>query len=237
MLPKKYDKYDRIVVDEKDFERISKWVHNNYETENGAFPLEKGILQINAQFNGLDATSFNVFELHKNYINIEIYDSKEDKLLEFEIRNINGELKYNLKDSFKMKSPSLQAQADFRNNRMMTFTAKMFMQIMYFMANFIEEKRVVREIKPQYQPSNLLEVKPKSTPVKRSIRTIGRTTYRLTANREVLEKRPYERHTNAWTRRGHFRYLKNGNRVWIEPTVVKAKGVKEAEIESATYKL
>ena len=38
-----------------------------------------------------------------------------------------------------------------------------------------------------------------------------------------LEKREFERHTQQWTRRGHYRKLRNGVVKWIEPQIVTAK--------------
>ena len=51
-------------------------------------------------------------------------------------------------------------------------------------------------------------------------------------------KREYERHAQQWTRRGHYRKLKNGNVKWIEPQVIVAKNKpKDEYISKKVYKI
>ncbi|MEB9467814.1 hypothetical protein P4J10_14160 [Bacillus cereus] len=236
MLPKKYDKYDKVVVSEKELSKISKWFVDNFKQENGAFPLEKGIFHLEVEFNGINASTYTVFELHDTYILFDVYDAYQSPTVKFKAYNKDGTMKYKKISSFRVKDKLAQAEIDSRMPRTMEILTRNFMQTMYFMANFIDEKRVVQETTPQVQPTNLLMEKPVLNN-KTSTRQIGRKVYKLKADRKTLHKRPYERHIDAWTRRGHFRYLKSGKRVWIAPTIVKAQGVENSDTKPSEYKL
>lgn len=54
--------------------------------------------------------------------------------------------------------------------------------------------------------------------------------------KEHLEARSYTRHTESWYQRGFWRTYKSGKRVWVKPTVKKAKGVTSSEVKQ-TYKV
>lgn len=65
---------------------------------------------------------------------------------------------------------------------------------------------------------------PKKTKLVRCIKIDTQKVKKVTQKQDDnLEKREYERHTTQWTRRGHYRKLKNGTTKWIEPQVVTAK--------------
>ena len=84
------------------------------------------------------------------------------------------------------------------------------------------------------ETSKRVELKPKSKKKKKhqpkktkQIRTIKIDTQKVKRiqqqYQENLEKREFERHTQQWTRRGHYRKLRNGVVKWIEPQIVTAK--------------
>ena len=84
------------------------------------------------------------------------------------------------------------------------------------------------------ETSKRVELKPKSKKKKKhqpkktkQIRTIKIDTQKVKRiqqqYQENLEKREFERHTQQWTRRGHYRKLRNGVVKWFEPQIVTAK--------------
>ena len=84
------------------------------------------------------------------------------------------------------------------------------------------------------ETSKRVELKPKGKKKKKhqpkktkQIRTIKIDTQKVKRiqqqQQENLEKREFERHTQQWTRRGHYRKLRNGVVKWFEPQIVTAK--------------
>lgn len=84
------------------------------------------------------------------------------------------------------------------------------------------------------ETSKRVELKPKGKKKKKhqpkktkQIRTIKIDTQKVKRiqqqYQENLEKREFERYTQQWTRRGHYRKLRNGVVKWIEPQIVTAK--------------
>ena len=63
---------------------------------------------------------------------------------------------------------------------------------------------------------------PKKTKLIRTIK-IDTEKAKKIYQKDSEDKREYERHTQQWTRRGHYRKLKDGTMKWIKPQVVKAK--------------
>lgn len=55
------------------------------------------------------------------------------------------------------------------------------------------------------------------------------------ATKDANDKRNYERHTEEWTRAGHYRHYKNGKVVWIDKSKVRAKS--NIKDKSVIYKL
>lgn len=80
-------------------------------------------------------------------------------------------------------------------------------------------KRV--ELKPKGKKKK--KHQPKKTKQIRTIKIDTQKVKRIQQQQENLEKREFERHTQQWTRRGHYRKLRNGVVKWIEPQIVTAK--------------
>ena len=99
------------------------------------------------------------------------------------------------------------------------------------------------------ETSKRVELKPKGKKKKKhqpkktkQIRTIKIDTQKVKRiqqqYQENLEKREFERHTQQWTRRGHYRKLRNGVVKWFEPQIVTAKDkCKETINTRKVYKL
>lgn len=80
-------------------------------------------------------------------------------------------------------------------------------------------KRV--ELKPKGKKKK--KHQPKKTKQIRTIKIDTQKVKRIQQQQENLEKREFERHTQQWTRRGHYRKLRNGVVKWFEPQIVTAK--------------
>lgn len=78
---------------------------------------------------------------------------------------------------------------------------------------------------------------PKKTKLIRTIK-IDTEKAKKIYQRDSEDKREYERHTQQWTRRGHYRKLKDGTMKWIKPQIVTAKGkCKEVVSTKKIYKV
>ena len=77
---------------------------------------------------------------------------------------------------------------------------------------------------------------PKRTKLIRYIKIDGAKVKRIRDEQERIERESYERHTSEWTRVGHYRTLRNGERRWIKPVTCHAKG-NVGEKKPKLYKL
>lgn len=77
---------------------------------------------------------------------------------------------------------------------------------------------------------------PKKTKLIRYIKIDGAKVKRIREEQERAERESYERHTSEWTRVGHYRTLRNGERKWINPTTCHAQ-TKTGEKIPKLYKL
>ncbi|MCU5282762.1 hypothetical protein OCA22_30935 [Bacillus cereus] len=112
----------------------------------------------------------------------------------------------------------------------MLYSLNIFMQVSYFMMNFMEDKEIVQIKESNYSNAGTKE----TTQVGKNNWTIGRKNYRFRIHEE-LPKREYHAKTMAWTRRGHWRYLKGGRKVFVKQTVVRRKP--DVQVETGEYKL
>lgn len=76
----------------------------------------------------------------------------------------------------------------------------------------------------------------KKTKVIRYIKIDEVKVRRIREDYERQQREQYERHTSEWTKRGHYRTYKNGNKVWIKPTTCHAQG-KIGERTQKIYKI
>lgn len=97
-------------------------------------------------------------------------------------------------------------------------------------------------VRVEISPQKISKNSKKKNKKKEYVRYINISTGKIKAIREenmaeISEnKREYERHTEEWTRAGHYRHYKNGNVIWVKPSKMKAK--KEIiDKKPITYKL
>lgn len=224
MLPEKYKKLDRIILNKQDLDFINNNIENDKVTEIQT-PLPKGILIIEKLINGKEAYfPFLVDELNQK-IKMEIYTEELGTIKVAEVESNNfGEV-----DIISQSS-----HWNFSNEQRKIFTNEIKMlgkhgmhtllKIFYLM-NTYRETKVIHTSKSLVEPKKNINNKKKH----KKVRKIKRTIYQIATDQlkeiQDLEKRKYERHTNNWTRRGHWRLYKNGKRVWIKPTTIEVKTV------------
>lgn len=116
--------------------------------------------------------------------------------------------------------------------------------LLYFL---IINQMVINDREIITETSKRVEVKSKKKPSKKKnqskkttvIRYIKVDEVKIKKIREDYEKQSrgsYERHISEWTKRGHWRKLANGDKIWIKPTVAKAQN-KVGEKLQKIYKI
>ncbi|HHT7008542.1 hypothetical protein [Bacillus cereus group sp. BfR-BA-01328] len=222
--------YDKIIVSATQMEKIEKWYEANYNIENGGFPLEKGVIELEVKMNRLSQETYIQFELHEENIHVTLYDAYGDIIIEFHSYIYKGNIRNKIVNTYDLKKYKLEKEFALAKDKIMLYSLNIFMQVSYFMMNFIEDKEIVQMKESNYSNTG----KKETTHVGKNNRKIGRKTYRFHI-REELPKREYHAKTMAWTRRGHWRYLKNGRKVFVKQTVVRRKP--DAQVETGEYKL
>lgn len=242
---------DRIVIDEKTLTKIRDWNLNNNnldgkdgkyftskighlyltkEAINREFPLTQGILEFKHDDENKKVIEFYEFKIIKNTIKGSFYLDND--------KNVKGtvsEYVYNFETnefsefSCSLIKPgdtspkSLKLFEDIKNDVSQFCLSTIFTLI--FIAEFREDTEVITETRINFINSNSQN---KSKNKKKKPLKIG--IYHINPNFQVsIEKRKFERHTEAWGVRGHWRnYKKSGKRVWVKEHD-KGQGVKEGK--------
>ncbi len=223
---------DLILIKNKDdFQKIIKWGYDNsiWLTLDPS-PINQGSILLypilTEEDNFCTRISFNCREL---VTDIEVYrfpfgllgkDIEEDLILKFQyIRNRDIDNQFSIqyvKDNDLIDTQRLQGI------RQLLFSALFF--LLYFSeTRYIEKKKVTFN-----------KQKKKKKGKTKSFRQMGKINYEIVGGsnleetlNEDTEKRQYDRHTDSWTRRGHFRTItrKDGTsyQKWIQPSVCRAK--------------
>jgi hypothetical protein len=218
------DKLDRILLSDDDVKRILEWDRENHHKFNSIdFPLTEGLLLVKkyADFFQKEITSALYFKISSDVIHFRLYewDSKEE-LASFDLdENFYKNQKLsNVKIYFK-DSTEDELYMDFKYQFLLLLATFQYMN---------HHEHVVREQKIRKTISK--RPKAKSNSSKNRVVKITSVQYSFDYSNEGA-KRAYQRHTESWKVRGHWRHYKNGKSVWIEP-YTKGKG----EIEPKTYK-
>lgn len=222
--------YDKIIVSATQMEKIEKWYEANYNIENGGFPLKKGVIELEVKMNRLSQETYLQFELHEKDIHVTLYDAYGDIIIEFHSYIYKGKIRNKIVNTYDLKKYKLEKEFALAKDKLMLYSLNIFMQVSYFIINFMEDKEIV-----QIKEINYGNPITKGTEQDgKNSRKIGRKTYKFRI-REELPKREYHAKTMAWTRRGHWRYLKDGRKVFVKQTVVRRKP--DAQAETGEYKL
>ncbi|EMA6344834.1 hypothetical protein U3450_003890 [Bacillus cytotoxicus] len=242
MLPDKYAKFDRIILNAKNIEFMNTYMKEIAEVDLH-IPLEQGVLIIEKWFNDKVDVFFPFWQdKERNVMVVEIFTEEfgKKRIAKAEIDS-NG--KINIVDTIMM-DVSFQ-NLSFQEKQLMLKEIYNFVnlaidalaRIFYLMTNYREQKIVTLKENTIRVSKNKTNKNKKKKSISRKIK---RVEYKLSS--EALEqmkitakRKRYMRHTNSWTRRGHWRQYKSGKRVWIEPTTIKLSD--NNDIEAAEYRL
>ncbi|MFS0905728.1 hypothetical protein AB3N02_22030 [Priestia aryabhattai] len=228
-----YEKLDKIVLTEKEMQHILEWDRENHHRfDSITFPLSEGVIEVEhylGAFMGhnfdMHVTTLNYFKINEEYIEFKQFDKTDMKeLISFKLDETfgdDGQTKYrDLKTNIpRATEKDTKGQAD-----MMVFSTLCVFQYMTRVTHTVKEAKESKVIKKKQKS------KKASGTNKNRVTRINTTRY--TFDFERTSSGNYERHTPAWTVRGHWReYKKTGKRVWVKPHV---KG--EGEVLPKVYK-
>jgi hypothetical protein len=230
------NKLDKIVLKQSDIVKIGKWYEFHFDEmrEKGVtnFPLEECLFEMMMN----DLPSFLPksyvkqivhFKLDKDNLNMffDLFIGDEDNptiswvLDEGFLQEGKINWKSHLKSGIRIPDETAQETA--------RFCTKVVFETFAYMTNVTEnvvEKKMSKSITKKAKKKNKNN---KNRSVKISV-----TRYEFDFERGESQ-REYERHTLAWTVRGHWRYIKKtGKRVWVKGYI---KGDTE-KVEGKTYK-
>lgn len=232
----KFDKLDRIELDENDVEKIMIWgskvTKDEYEFKP---PMEEGLILLHQHFNmkgqKVDASAITHFKIHDDGISFKQYDSEDMvELLSFdftfndELRGIDSNGIINVKSKW----------SDTHNE----YVEKQCQATVLFILNLFGFFASVEDVIVANKQTKTLAKKQKSkkTSKSNSKRIVKVSTIRYTFNFDDSERehRAYERHIDGWSVRGHWRYIKKSRKwTWVKP---HTKGDKD-NTSPKTYKI
>lgn len=224
----KYNKLDKIILTEEQHSHIMAWDDKHHKDFDSIdFPFTECLIEIPiyvGSFRGQDInqsfTSIYYVRVTDQSIFFKQYDKMDHKeVLSFSIdESLSDDKQFsNLKTSVSgLNKEELRQQAVYT---VLTCFA-IFQYINHKPATIIAE-RAARTVKKRGKHKQGGKTK-----------IIKVNTVKYTFDLTKEDKREYTRKTESWPVRGHYRHYKNGNKVWIKPTV-KGKG----ETSGNTYKL
>ena len=225
---KTFHRLNKIVVNEDEFRKITEWVKsNNFKSID--FPFNECFVIINNI--SYRRINFNAdlgiyFKLQDNEMTVKQYDMKDFK--EMLSAKIGEDFFTDGKMDIDAKIKSIEILGKEHLEKTAILAIASVFDIFQYMTN---------------KPENVVQSKSSRTIKKPSIKKTSRNKksnhVKIHANKYTfdLSRNPtntnYERYTEAWTVRGHWRYYKeSGKRVWIN-AYTKGKG----EVEGKTYKV
>lgn len=237
-----FNEIDRIVISQKEITELFKWKDENKELVRNYKPLLlEGVIEF-----GNSYLYFKHSKENTNLITFKLYAM--DKLaIKFDYNKITWLATNQYFDSDFSKLV-LDGKTE-NKEKMLQDLLTLHSSLMAFVQNYESEIEIREEKKRVTKKTNKKSKKAKKNNKNKKVsKLITKKVYIIPDNvKEVIEKedrnkRPYTRQTDIWTRRGHMRTYrdKQGNvikRVWVRPTLCKAKGKKEGKKEGKIYKL
>lgn len=196
------DKYDRITVTQEDVERLFSWRDKNKDLVRNFNPvMEEGVI-----LNTATPLVRYVFKKKENQYLYSIVNKHDDVVLHA--------LSWNFETGVGTNIHTILDKGHIRdyNETLISLHAS----LMAYMEHYQDNEEYVRKQTNTVVVGHKKQKKSKKkTPIK-----IRRKVYSLTITEESLNEvtRSYERQTDKWTVRGHWRKTKNGQ-VWIKPHV------------------
>ncbi len=226
----KLDRLDKIIVSEEAHQRINTWAEANRNSiENKQIPLNEGLLVLHADVAGVKVEELTHFKLTEQGLTLTAYLNTAQpgggdnvKAASITVSSIEQTTNLNIKihhERFEAHRSILQT----------TLTR----QFLLLMDAFLYMQHHVEYVKSERKSVAVVK-KPKKKGKRSGFTTarLSRTIYEFDYTPREGEKRAYNRKTESWRQRGHWRRYKSGKTVWIEPVV---KGSKK-NVKPKTYR-
>lgn len=218
------DKLDKIILSKEEMDNLFLWRDNHKDYVRSFKPvLEKGCIEVY-----IDGKVYHkqVFEKNdKGYLYSMYYDDKVIYMLQwFENKTAKvfmNLLSFNEQDMFEYNQSCISLHA----------SIMAYMEYYSDKREYVEvEDTTIRKKKKKAKKQGAQSNKKSKRYVK-----IKKKVYKVSIPNEAvkLDRKRYERKIEKWNVRGHYRQLKNGQRVWIKPHV-RGEG---KEVNPKNYKL
>lgn len=223
-------KTDKILITNKDHYMLFDWWNNIHESKIVSFSpvLEVGVIAL-AIHPDLDKDDEN-----DNFNNFIHFKHISDKLVIYHIYRLIGS-NYVLLMKVERNYEAFTFNCYFWNKEILCFSldslsdyvdsvTNIHPAIMNYMEFYKDERDRVSTQKNRITHTKEFKNKKKKS------RTITTTVYRIHPKPEkvsAIDKRNYQRMTESWLVRGHWRITKNGNKVWVRPYLKGDKSPRE----------
>ncbi len=231
-----FEKLDKIIATEKDVIKIYEWNKQHKDSiDFVGFPLNEGLFIVEQELNEYKGIKINeklrqgtYFKIDENGLKIKLYDMKDLKeILSFEVDVVKSEVQYKNIESYLINRISKK-----EITHTMEATLSTLFEVFAYMMNVESEVIEITESRNVVKKSSNKKKKSKNKVVK--VVSKKYIFSKENENQQEHEKRDYNRHSESWSVRGHWRfYKKTGKRVWVSPHV---KGNSE-NVEGKTYKI
>jgi hypothetical protein len=213
------ERLDKIIMSEEDFNRLFEWRDNHKGFVRNFKPvMDEGLIIV-----GEGKTKFEqVFKRDGDVYTYTFTQGKAKRVVEFNSIDKTGDI---LESTIELPTP--EAEHEF-NSSMISLHAS----LMAYMEYYSDQKEYV-----VVESTSIVKKKKKKkgkSSNKRSAIRIGKKIYKVSINNKATQRdtRLYERKTEKWRVRGHYRTLKSGEKIWIEP-YIKGEG---KEISAKEYR-
>jgi len=218
-----YNNVDTIRLTEEDYYRLFKWKENNRPAVRKFHPvLEEGLITIEGRIKQyFKQTDDNIF--HEVYIGELFFFELSMKRMEDGKLNLLHH-RMNPEVSKKLNYPEDNAYSD---------AITLHATLMAYMEHFMENKIYVQKqvIPEQNQPSK--KKKKGKNQKKKAVIKIRQRIYKVRVGQNtesIKQEKTFNRQTEKWGVRGHWRQLKSGKKIWIKSYTKGLGENKEAKI-------
>lgn len=208
-----FKRLDKIVVHQKDIVDIQKWVREQ-DFQSISIPLHEGSvilqgLEIPIEYIQKDMGIYFKFDEDAGVVSLKAYDIEDESIM------LEGRMNLeHIDDSDKLVEVESK-YADKMGQKSMTKLGMSLFLIVSDVFQYITNRE--QYVKSREEVSQVRKpVKKKRKTGNRKARYVKIKTTRYEVS-NTPQQRTYERHMNAWSVRGHWRYYKKtGKRVWIQ---------------------
>lgn len=183
----------------------------------------------------LDRKSYVTVDILSNKMLVSVQDDDREPLIEFEVHEDDPKpvITYNFLDNGKFNKFHNYIDRDKLIHLALSTTIMIFNVLGYIVKPNLEVVKKDRPVQDDIKHSH------KRVPYKsnKQVRYLTKKVYVVDDMEHYATQRTnrtYNRYTETWTVRGHWRQYKSGKRVWIEKSV---RGNKDKQAKPQTYKI